>query len=418
MQGSDTTRATAPPNYARGFALGICAYLIGVHLWTWVFFGPGFWNGNADFRQLYSAGYLVRSGRSHLLYDPITQHQIQDEKVSKADIALPFNHLAYEALLFAPFSILNYKNAYFAFLGFNIVLLIVTFQLLHSQMRHLAQIYASLPAASFLAFLPIAAALMQGQDSIILLTLFVASLICVGKRADLQAGMLVGLGLFKFQLTLPIGLLFLVWRRWRFCAGLAISGTVAFVLSLWLTGVAQTLVYLHSLISMSAGLVSETDQFKYGISPTAMPNLRGVIFGLAHTSLSPLWLQVLVVTASCAILSFVAICGERFSVVHQINLAILASVLVSYHLLIHDLSVLLIPVVLTIDRFTTAGSASRGSEGALLSAAVALFISPLLISFSPSHFYLVSLPILVLLTLMLTDPGAEVGSAEHSVHAI
>jgi len=67
--------------------------------------------------------------------------------------AFPFDHPAFEALLFAPFSLLNYRAAYLAFLAFNVGLLGVTFWLLQPWMKNLRQIYWWLPGVLFLAFL-------------------------------------------------------------------------------------------------------------------------------------------------------------------------------------------------------------------------------------------------------------------------
>jgi hypothetical protein len=300
--------ATAPnvPYYVRGLALGILAYLIGIHLWTWVFMLPTFLGGRADFRQLYTAGYMVRSGHARELYDYDSQRRFQNELVSRADIPLPFIRPAYQALLFAPFSWLRYRTAYFAFLAVNLILLRISFRLLRRWMDNLAEVYRWLPAALFLGFLPIAAALMQGQDSILLLTLLLAAAVSLGQSRELTAGVLVGLGLFKFQIVLPIALLFLVWRRWRFSAGFALSATAAGSVSLWLVGFAQARIYVRSLVAMGAGLVSPADLLRYPVPVAAMSNLRGLIFGLAGDRLSAFWIQAATIVLSGMVLGLVA----------------------------------------------------------------------------------------------------------------
>ena len=65
--GADATarnaRATQAdvPYYVRGLALGIPAYLIGVHLWAWIFMAPFYLGGHSDFRQIYAAAQMVRT---------------------------------------------------------------------------------------------------------------------------------------------------------------------------------------------------------------------------------------------------------------------------------------------------------------------------------------------------------------------
>src|SRR6266852_4898403 len=157
------TRAQRIPYYVRACVLGIPAYLVGVHLWTWVFTVSVFLGGRADFRQLYAAGYMVRTGHANELYDYDAQKYFQDKLVSPAQVALPFVRPAYQALVFAPLSRLTYRQAYFAFLVINVAILGVVFVLLLPWRQNLAIVYRWFPLTLFLGFLPMAAALIQGQ---------------------------------------------------------------------------------------------------------------------------------------------------------------------------------------------------------------------------------------------------------------
>src|SRR6266705_337050 len=386
------------PYYVKGLVLGLSAYLIGIHLWTWVLTVSVFLGGRSDFRQLYTAGYMVRTGHSHELYEYNAQRHFQNQLVSPGDIALPFNHLAYEALLFVPFSLLSYRTAYFTLLGLNLTVLAITFKFLRPWMKNLAVIYRWLPPVMFLAFLPVAAALLQGQDSILLLTLLAASLVSLHSGRELAAGVLVGLGLFKFQLVIPIALLFLVWRRWRFSAGFALSSIAAGSLSLWLVGFSQIQVYIRSLHSMSIALNSAVDQYRYAIVPSSMPNLRGLMFGLGHDQLSPSWLQAITIVSSALVLLLVAIrTPRRWPSLDALLVAITTSTVVSYHLLIHDLSILLLPLAVTLNRFINANASRRRDGRLILLTSVLMFVAPAGISFMPHHFYLASLPLLAFL---------------------
>ena len=130
----------------------------------------------------------------------------------------------------------------------------------------------------------------------------------------------------------------------------------------------------------------------------AMPNLRGLIFGLANTRFSAFWLQAVTIILSGATLLGVALLARRKQWgVDAFLVAITASAMVSYHLLIHDLSVMLIPIALTLNRFIDAES-TEDSAGRLIARMSALmFIAPICISYIPGHFYLVSLPLAGLL---------------------
>ena len=81
-----------------------------------------FWNlrqmvrkGYSDFAIYYSAGRIVRQGLGHQLYDDQTQFRVQREfakEVSIREGPLPFNHPAFEALLFAGFTYFSYPAAF------------------------------------------------------------------------------------------------------------------------------------------------------------------------------------------------------------------------------------------------------------------------------------------------------------------
>jgi len=65
------------PYYVRALGLGVSAYLVGVHLWSWVFMGSVLLAGACDFRALYASGYTLRTGHLHQLYDFDFQSQLQ-----------------------------------------------------------------------------------------------------------------------------------------------------------------------------------------------------------------------------------------------------------------------------------------------------------------------------------------------------
>ena len=240
-----TTTPAEAPYYVRALAMGVPAILLGLQLSGWIFIFPAIVNGHSDFRQLYTAGHMVRSGHRYSLYDYAEQIRFQNLLVGPEGIALPFNHLAYESLLFVPFSFLPYRAAYASFLAANLLLLAISIRFLLRRLDRLARLYRWLPAALFVSFIPVAATLMQGQDSIILLTLLAGATYFSAQKNDLAAGILVGLGMFKFTIVVPIGLLFLFWRCWRFSLGFACSAALTVCASLWLVGFSQSELYVQ-----------------------------------------------------------------------------------------------------------------------------------------------------------------------------
>jgi hypothetical protein len=400
--------------------LGILPILVGIQLLGWItIFPDALLHGHADFRQLYAAGYMVRTGHASELYDIRAQQQFQDVLVGNDERALPFIRPAYQALFFVPFSLLPYRTAYLAFLAVNLVLLAMTFWILRPNMRNLSRVWQGLPVFIFLVFYPSALALMQGQDSILLLLLLAAALVALEQGQERRAGILVGLGLFRMQIVIPIALLFLLWRRWRFFAGFALSAGLLSLISLWVVGIAQTAAYAHSLFLVGTNLAT-AQQFPLRVS--IMANLRGLLAGLLGARLPAFWIQALTIVASILVLLWAAraVPGKQ-KAADAFVIAITAGLIVSYYLFIHDLSVLLIPIVITLDRFIFPNPNFTGSNVSALDQAAAwmsaaLLVAPMCIFLIPDQFYLVALPLcafmVILMRSLAPEPAVNSASAQ------
>jgi hypothetical protein len=112
-----TTAQSRAKRHLPDFLLGISPILLAAQLMGWLTFFPSALHGHADFRQLYAAGYMVRTGHASELYNYRAQQTFQDTLVGNDEPALPFIRPAYQALLFVPFSLLPYRTAYLAFLA-------------------------------------------------------------------------------------------------------------------------------------------------------------------------------------------------------------------------------------------------------------------------------------------------------------
>ena len=381
--------------------LGILPIIFCMQFLAWLTFLPKALRGHADFRQLYVAGYMVRTGHRTQLYDYAAQAYFQNTLVSNDERALPFIRPAYQALMFVPFSLLPYRTAYLGFLLLNLLLLALAFLMLQPRLRGLSRVWPGLPPALFLGFYPVALALMQGQDSILLLALLAAALVSLERNRDLTAGALAGVGLFKFQIVVPIVLLFLLWRRWRFVKGFMFSAILVGLLSFITSGWAETVVFVHSLLSVGAGLPAVPGEINFPLRINIMANLRGLIYGLASLRAPQRWLQVTTLLLSSLVVISVRARGRQQRGGGALVLAITAGVLVSYYLFIHDLSILLIPIVLTLDRFISRNGTGEPFGRAAAAISALLFVAPMCIFVIPAHFYLVSVLICAFLFVLM-----------------
>jgi len=377
------------------FLLSVCGTLLGI---------PIALSGKADFRQLYTAGYMVRTGHRGQLYD-YGQTQAFQNQVVTPDEALPFNHLAYESLLYAPLSIFKYRTAYAVFFGFNLAVLAGSFCMLRRYLSSLHEVWTFLPAAIFACFLPVTLALLQGQDSIILLALMISATVLIDQGKDLRSGMLLGLTLFKFQYAIPIVLLFMCWRRWRFISGFALSAAAVLSLSLWVTGLEGFASYAHSLVEMSAKFSSLYGE-RYGIRPQFMPNVRGLAYMVANGS--SLATHTIVALLSAFVLVWTATRPP------SLPLALLAALQVSYHQVISDMGLIVLPL-----GWALSGSIVGNDRNALGITAIAsmVFCGPAVFLLAGDRFYLLALPVMAWIVIwngqgapLMASPNQTIGS--------
>ena len=289
---------------------------------------PGDQTGR-DFRQLYAAGCMVRTGQASRLYNREVQQRVQQEVVSGGSGSyIPFIRPAYEAIFLAPFSLLPYRTAYFCFLGLNVLLLGVTITMLSS-----GSVWGVVQVSSMvLCFIPVSITLFAGQDSVLLAVILAASSKALDRQRPLMAGAIAGLALFKFQLMIPIFLLFLVWKRWKFCYGFALSAFGLGLVSISVTGVHQLGSYIH--------LLQEVGRSKTLGAPL-MANLRGLLVGTVG-GIS----EKTVIAANIGLGLLLAIFLLRLQERRNaLLLAIPAAVLCCYYVFGHDLTVLLLPII-------------------------------------------------------------------------
>jgi hypothetical protein len=303
--------------------------------------------GHADFRNCYSAGVIVRSGRGHQLYDYELQKNIQDTLISPSSDVLPYVHLPYEALLYAPLTAFSYRNAFFCFLGFNLFCLFACYHTLQGKLGRMHALWRWFPFLFLIGFTPIVAALVQGQDSLITLLLLAIALVRLEAGDDTLAGFFVGLVMFKFQLVFPIVGLFFLWRRWRFVLGAGSSIFLTLLVSALVVGLHGLVEYARSLHNISTTFIAG-GRVLYVMPVSRMPNLRGLILAIPH--LRSGLATGLVLILSVIFFGLAAWSGRKAAIQWQFAIAVAATAVIGYHVLSHDLSILMVPMAVLLDQ--------------------------------------------------------------------
>jgi hypothetical protein len=382
-----TIKALQNQFWPRELLLGLMPLLIGFQLLVWVAYLRGGLNGVGVFRSFYVAGYMVRTHQSADIHDQEKHLELADELVP---LGLRLNqgmdHPAYEALLFAPLSWFSYRKALIVFIFLNFGVIAWCIRPLSRKFQMLSDRWKPFPALLFTAFFPVTYAITGGNDSMILLALLVGAWIALERNKDWHAGLLTGLAVFKFQVVIPVAVLFLIWKRWRFVGGFAITSSIAALISLLLVGLHGAKQLVAMLLGMSLTMKSAVDAEKYAVSPRTMFNLRGLLSAALGSHLGHWWMQGLIFSCSVAVLILIA--RRRPS----LPLAVLAAALVSYHLNAPDAVVLLIPIGLFL--CSNSVPATLAGIAALIAPSVAIW---------PLYGFIGAIPILMLFIFYLSD---------------
>ncbi len=221
------------------------------------------------------------------------------------------------------------------------------------------------------AFFPVIMALLQGQDSILLLFLYGLVFCALETERPFVAGLCLGLALFKFQLVLPFVLVLLVTRQWRAIAGFVVTAFGLLLVSAAVVGWGGVMAYPGFVLRLSRSGAPA------GIYPRDMPNLRGLVAGALH--LSGLPAAVLIIALSVALVTLAAYWwrvqpGRQF--VLGFSLCLTVTTMVSYHLLVHDLSLLILPILLLAELLVS-GEIVGPARRILIVSLAALFLTPL-----------------------------------------
>jgi hypothetical protein len=347
--------------------------------------------GKSDFRTFYTAGHMLRTG------DPLYTYQAelsaQSALVSPNLYALPFMSPPFTALLFVPLSLGSYWSGYLLFFALNLCFAALAASILRPHLGSLHARWRPLTLLLFLSFMPLGIALTLGQLSIILLFLYCATFAAIQSEKPFLAGIFLSLALIKFQIALPVALLFLLWRQWQFIAGFLTGASVLTLISVLITGPTAFATYLRSLLFMSHASSSAAGDSRYGIFPEQMPNLYGLVHTISHGATWGLTLTIL-----CSLVVILWAATRKPS----LPLALLAGLLVSYHLYLYDLTLLLLPISLVFNRNTE--SAQPGREKAALYASLFFVLASLwgsAIRFD--YHYLVAIPVAILFASFSTS---------------
>jgi len=333
--------------------------------------------GDPDFTAFYTAGRILREGRSAGLYDAATQDAVQWKFATDRDIRrgpLPYLCPPFEALLFVPLTFLPYTQAFVLWNCVNLGMLFGIATLLRRASLSLGQVPLREWMLALLAFFPVFINFLQGQDAILLLLVFVLGFCALDRDERFAAGCWLGLGVFKFHLVIPLILILAVWKGRRLVLGFAATASFATLLSLGIVGWRGALrypAYAWHIVSAPG----------HGQTPLGLvSNFVGLATGWPFVGNVAWILRWVAIVASVALLIVVARMRGWANDARFFRLsfacAVITTLLVSYLTNTHDLCLLLLPLALLADHCAAHWS-ERSATRALLLPVVPLLVSPL-----------------------------------------
>jgi glycosyl transferase family 87 len=339
--------------------------------------------GDPDFTVYYTAGKILREGRGRQLYDAHVQEAVQREFATNSDIRrgpLPYIHPPLEALLFLPLTFLPYGKAFVLWNVLNLGMLFAIARLVRRDLSALQQVSIWEWVLALLAFFPVFANFLQGQDAILLLLAFVLGFRALEHNAEFIAGCWLGLTVFKYHFAIPLVVILAVWKGRRLAAGFALTASAAVVISLAIVGWHGALQY--PAYAWYIATVPGHGQTPLGL----MPNLLGFATGWSFLEDFG-FMRWAAIVVSAGLLIAVACMRDLARGPNQgpnndprlfrlsFACAVVAAVLVSYMANAHDLSLLVLPLALVADH-CVAGWSERQVR-ALLVPVAPLLVSPI-----------------------------------------
>jgi len=337
--------------------------------------------GLADFTIFYTASEILHQGRGAELYNNGVQETVQRSfspiGLRRRGSILPYNHPPFETLLFVPFARLKYLTAYLVWLAVNLGLTVALMLLLRKNFVVLGSAPLYLWLLAGFGFFPLFKALLQGQDSILLLWCYSMAFLAFRRRNEWRAGSWIGLGLFKFHLVLPFVFPLVLLRRQKFLAGFLSVGLVLTLLGLAAVGWRGWLSYPPYVWAGENDL-----SYVWNSSAGDTSNLRGLIATLCPAS-EPRLTLLLVLLFSAILLAAITYAWRWALLTTAVYsdlifaLGLVATVLLSYHIFAHDLTLLFLAALIVLEVLLSSRMISSWARTVLCGCLAILFCTPI-----------------------------------------
>ncbi len=318
----------------------------------------------SDFVSFLTGAKMVKEGVREDFYDLATQYSYQKEIIKPYDRGgvLPFKNLSIFAIPFIPLTYLAFPTNYKIFAYFNLVLLVIIASLSVKIFNNIRK-YKFWYLIPFV-FLPSLLTVVLGQISIILSLVVLYIYKFIKSQRPFFAGMLSGLLLIKPQYLIAVPFIFVLTKGKRnYLFGFIFASLAIVLSSIYLSGAEALLSYPSFLLSSENASFANRAQRMFTFSSTLF--YLPPIFNLGYK-------HALYINGGLYFLIYYLYTKryQRIKVDNAYSSGVLFTLLFGVHVLEHDLSLLLIPILILLNNTE-------------LNLALILFILPLVILISP-----------------------------------
>ena len=288
-----------------------------------------------DFVYFYTLGHLATAGNARALADYDLLHRAQAALVPAAsDLIYPPVYPPYTAVLFAPFSQLSFLPAAAVWVCLSIAIYAVVVRVVWKAVSSTVP-DGRLVAAIAIAFPPFWQLVMNGQVTAIVLVAFTLGWWALERGHTILAGAALGLLASKPQFGLVLAIVVLWRREWGLLLGAMISTLAQMALVAWWLDVAALTDFLGNVPRM----IAQADVLE--AKPWASHSFRSFTRLLPGPFGTAAWLVLAGIFTGLAVRAWRPDVPLRV----RFGLVILASVLVSPHLIVYDTTVLALPLL-------------------------------------------------------------------------
>ncbi len=347
--------------------------------------GPNTISGRigADYPAFYAAGKIVSAGEHRNLYSAETQQRFQQPLLDNRSGLLPFAYPPFVALAYAPLAQLPYRLSYTLHTGLMIIALLAACRLVR-------QIYPTTfpglyPLFFFaLTYYPMFRAIFGGQNTSLSLLLIVLCWHRQVRAKPFEAGLYLGLLMFKPQLAVPLVGLFLLSGRWRVSLTATVVAMTLYAIGAAVSGPDWPLVWLQA-----AGRFASIDAAANAANAVSWLGFSEAVLGAgAPAALALGWGLAMITVLSISAIWWAG--GREADFGAQLALASICILLIPPHLMFYEMGIALIALAVLL------GPVGRTRPGIV----AALWAAGLLQLFSPLAGFSLAFPVLAVTGLM------------------